>query len=377
MRIHRIVPLVVGLAVPSCDDSSGPREDGTLVVSTATAGTAPDGDGYLLTIDDLSSVTLDPTDTARIETPSGRHVLRLAGVAEHCVVAPGTLLEVEVLPRSTSFAAFEVTCQATGVRTTVVTTGTDRDVDGYRLVVDGTDRGVAPTNGTVLTRLGAGRRTIVLQGLASNCRVDGQDSHTVTIEEAEVVPIEFTVVCNATTGVIGVLLAAGSEPGEYAAVVDGRTTVPFGEDRPGYAVVPPGAHEVSLTAPDHCTAGNPSQSVTVTAGSPVRDTAEVAFAVRCDPTRLRISAPTTRPDPDLLYSVWICDTGWYCYYNGPSLLGTLAPNGTLVAVAVPGLSYYLELRDVPRNCSVQVPNPTAAVMPIPGDTVDVEFPVAC
>jgi hypothetical protein len=77
--------------------------------------------------------------------------------------------------------------------------------------------------------------------------------------------------------------------------------------------------------------------------------------------------------------VFICDSNWYCYYNGPSFVGNLAPNGTLLVPVdgAPGLGYSLELRDVPANCRVQVPNPTAFIIATDGETLDVEFPVAC
>ena len=71
--------------------------------------------------------------------------------------------------------------QLTGARITTTTTGLDFDPDGYRVDVDGTDRGILPTSGTVLTRLDPGSRTIALTGLAPNCTIDGPDSRTVTI----------------------------------------------------------------------------------------------------------------------------------------------------------------------------------------------------
>ena len=69
--------------------------------------------------------------------------------------------------------AFEVDCPLTGARITVTTTGVDLDPDGYRVMVDGSDRGAIASNGTVFTRLDPGSRTISLAGLASNCAVEG------------------------------------------------------------------------------------------------------------------------------------------------------------------------------------------------------------
>jgi hypothetical protein len=380
MRIRRALSLMLLAAVSSCGDGGGPEPDGTLLVSTSTAGTEPDRDGYVLTLDGADPVALEPADTAQIGASSGSHLLRLLGVAEHCVVAPGAQLEVDVLPQSMTEVAFEVTCTETAARITVVTTGVDRDANGYRVVVDGTDRGPAPINGTVLTRLAAGPHTIALQGLAANCGLDGQSSHTVAIGPSQVLAVEFAVVCNATTGVIEVSLATGAEEGAYEARVDGGSPYPLGTSQPAYVIgMLPGSHTVALTAPEECTIENPTQSVTVRVGTPVRDTAEATFTVRCEPTRFRITVPTTGPIPNGPFSVWLCDTSWYCYYNGPYPLGSVFPNDTLVApvVAAAHLAYYVELRDVPENCRVDGRNPTDPIAPTAGDTTDIAFPVRC
>ena len=121
MRTHPILLLAVGLTLAACDDSAGPStggpstggpstRDGTLVVSTSTGGGDPDQDGYLLTVDGVDSLALDPTGTVEIDLVDGQHTLRLLGVAEHCSVAPGTPLEVDVPSQGTTPVAFEVSC---------------------------------------------------------------------------------------------------------------------------------------------------------------------------------------------------------------------------------------------------------------------------
>ena len=62
-------------------------------------------------------------------------------MAEHCSVSPGTALDVAVLSGDTISVAFQVTCSVTGVRITTTTTGLDLDTDGYRVEVDGIERG--------------------------------------------------------------------------------------------------------------------------------------------------------------------------------------------------------------------------------------------
>ena len=92
----RFVSVVFMLA--ACDADAGdigqPSTDGTLVVSTSTEGEDPDQDGYLLTVDGADSLALDPTGTAEVDVATGRHTLRLLGVADHCSVTPESPLEV-------------------------------------------------------------------------------------------------------------------------------------------------------------------------------------------------------------------------------------------------------------------------------------------
>ena len=55
--------------LPGCNDgggllTDGPPTGGTVVVSTSTGGNASDQDGYLLIVDAIDSLLLDPSGTA-------------------------------------------------------------------------------------------------------------------------------------------------------------------------------------------------------------------------------------------------------------------------------------------------------------------------
>jgi len=347
--------LAIGLGLTACDDS-GPSIDG------------------------VESLALDPTGTTEADLPAGRHTLRLLGVEKHCSVASATSLEVDVPPRDTTSVAFEISCVATGARITTTSTGLDIDPNGFRVVVDGTDRGPIGSNGSVLTQIDPGSRTIALTGLAANCAIDGPASHTATIADTEVASIEFEVVCTATTGVIGVVVeASGTDvEGAYWAMVDGGTQSPVGLGGPAYVTsVPAGDRVVSLLVPVNCEVENGEQSVTVAGGELTRDTVQVMFSVTCVPRlgALRITTHTTGPIPDDVYRVMLLVPDFY-YGEYPVLLGAIDPNGGLISPAEPG-SYRLQLDDIPANCIAEVANPTATFTLAPGDTLDFEFPIAC
>jgi hypothetical protein len=380
MRTQPIL-LAVGLTLAACEDSGRPSTGGTLVVATSTVGNEPDRDGYLLTVDGVDSLPLDPTGSFEIELPTGQHTLRLLGMAAQCSVSPETPLDVEIPAGETTSVAFEITCSATGVRVRVRTSGLDFDVfDGYHLEVDGTDRGTLPTGGTVFTRLDPGSRTIALTGLAPNCTIDGPDSHTVTVVDAEITPVEFVVVCTATSGVIGVLVDASGPDMDrsYQGMVDGSRSFSVRPGRRAYlTAVSAGDHVVSLAAPANCSVEGDRQSVTVAVGGLIRDTVEVAFSVTCVPRvpgRLRITAPTTGPIPTAPYSVWICREN--CMSYGSTFLGALVPNDTLVSNPQPG-RYGLLLRDVPGRCNVQGNAQSFSFTVTYDATIDIEYRVRC
>jgi hypothetical protein len=387
MRTHPILFLAIGLSFPACEDSGGPPDDGgdpptegTLVVSMSTEGDDPDPDGYLLTVDRVDSLFLDPAGTVRIDLPAGRHTLRLVGVAEQCSVSPGTPLDVNLASLETTTVAFQVSCPLTGAHVTSRTSGLDFDGDGYHVEVDGTHRVTLASNDTVRIRLEPGSRTIALTGLAANCTIEGPGSRSVIIVDADVAPIEFVVTCTATSGVIGVTIDASGESvgGEYQALLDGRAyAVSLGTTR--YLSVPPGDHEVSVVAPSNCSVETDPRTVTVTAGGLVRDTVEVGFSVTCEQQfgRIRVTAPTTGSIPaGHRYEVILCSSrGFTCPYY-PIPLGALAPGDTLIA-RFGIIDVSIELKNIPANCQVQTANPTPFFTIPPNAIHDVRFPVVC
>jgi hypothetical protein len=367
----------------ACEDTTEPPPgdaDGRLIVSTSTGGGDPDQDGFELTIDDTVSVALAPADTMQVDISPGRHSLRLLGVAGHCSVTPAASVEVEVEAGAATPVAFTIGCPAIAARITVASSGLDIDPNGYRVLMDGVDLGPISESDTMLIRSDPGDRTISLTDLSPNCAVQGSGGRDVPIVANEIATVEFAVVCTATSGVVGVVVeASGTDvDGSYEASVNNIWRFTVRLDRPTYmAGVPVGTHPVSLHGPSNCTQADP-QSVQVTGGAETRDTVEVAFAVTClgDVGILRITAPTTGPQPADPYSVWIC-MSFYCPYYGWYQLGSLAPNDTLLVDRELYFGFILELSDVPTNCDVQVPNPTNSFVVVSPDTLDFEFPVEC
>lgn len=376
MRILPIVLLLAWLAVSSCDDTGGPSQDGRLVISTATDGEAPDQNGYLLTVDDLDTLALAPGGTAGLDVPPGAHVLGLLGVAPHCSVAPGATLEVRVAPAGTTPVNFAIHCPATGVRVSMTTTGLDFDPNGYRVTVDGVDWAGVGANGAFLVQVAPGERMIALTDLTPNCELEGSQSQTVTIVYKQVLPLELAAVCTAAAGVVGVtVVATGADiAGTYEVTVDERH-YPVQVGKTYLSNVAPGERVVTLVPPANCSAETEPQSITLTAGGMVRDTAEVSFAVSCEErlATLRITASTSGTPSPYDYSVLACVWGdFYCDFYSYSL-GALDPNGTLLA-QVPGGSYEIWLEGVPVTCAFNGPSFFTVA---DRDTLDLRYVVSC
>jgi len=262
----------------------------------------------------------------------------------------------------------------TGASVAVRTRGVDVDEDGYRVSVDGSDRGAISANGNLLIRLDPGARTIVLSGLASNCAVDGAGSRMATIVADEVARVVFTAACKATSGVIRVVISGSAFGAVIHGMVDSATPFSVTLGRPAYVErLSAGEHAVSLSAPAGCTLERDRRSVTVAVGTVVRDTAEVTFSLRCV-AALQITARTTGTVPSGEYAVWVCIGDYYCPYYA-HLLGRVAPNGSLLAKVAPD-PYHIWLQDVPNNCH-SASSSSDEFTVVAGDTLDVEFPVTC
>jgi hypothetical protein len=395
MRNNRPLLLAVGILLAACEDGEAPSRDGMLIVSTVTRGEAPDQDGYLLTIDRSDSLSLDPTGSAELSLTAGRHTLALVGVAAHCSVAERTSLEVDVPPQATVSVAFEVSCPSGTVRVTTTTTGLDSDTYGYHVVIDGADHGSIPANGTLVTEVDPGTRTITLTGLAPLCTVDGPDSRTVTVTGPEPLSIEFVIVCTAAaSGVIGVVVETSGPltSAWFEVMIDGAEVDQIGWGGPHYVDdVPGGDHVVSLRRHGFtsCSVETDPRGVTITVGQAIRDTVQVSFSVTCEPEpseTVRITAPTTGTAPTP-YRVWYEHFDAWGYGGVINHLGELEPNGALL-VDLPVSNrfggdpywYRFYLGDVPSTCRADDPNPShsqGGFTIAHGDTLEVEFAVRC
>jgi len=174
------------------------------------------------------------------------------------------------------------------IEVSVTTGGTDVDVDGFSVTVDGgVAQFVAPGGRVTLSGLQPGRHSVFLSGLADNCQVVGANPRQVQVGGDGTVDVTFQVSCTrATTGGFTITVVTGGEPadsnGYLLAVAGGGELRPIGTSAvETFVGLTPGGHLVTLKDVDPgCTlvGGNP-QLFTAVAGK----TLQVRLTVSCAP----------------------------------------------------------------------------------------------
>lgn len=261
--------------------------EGDLEVTASTSGEDPDPDGYTVSVDDADTRSVDPNGTVAFAGLSeGTHRVELGDVASNCAVEGENPRQVEVPGGGTGSTTFEVVCEArTGdLEATVSTTGEDLDPDGYSVVVDDTrSQAVGPNGAVIFGELESGPHEVELEGVASNCEVEGENLRQVEVPGGGRGSTTFAVVCEAREGDLEVRASTtGSfiDSDGYEVILDGDDSRSL--DRNGsvtFRDVAAGPHDLRLEdISSFCSVdGANPREVDVPAGG----TASTTFEVRC------------------------------------------------------------------------------------------------
>jgi hypothetical protein len=285
--------LLFALSAIACSgDSLTTPGTTTLQITTSTAGTELDPDGYTVQVDAGApqaiglSASIQSTDVS-----PGDHAVQLAGMAPNCTVSGDNPHTVSVAAGQTATVSFAVTCGATtgGLQVTAMTSGPAPDADGYTVTVDGAERGTLAASGTVnVDGLAPGDHVVGVSGVAANCQVQEDNPHTVTITPGAAASTAFTVSCAEPPPNAGTLRVKTATTGAdldadgYDLAVDGGKTQPIGVNGTAtLANIAGGNHSVTLSgvASNCSVTDGGSKSVTVSVGASVN----VSFAVTCSP----------------------------------------------------------------------------------------------
>ena len=280
--------LVVAELLSACQDSIQPRT-GALRVSVVTSG----GDlvlfGYVASADSGAPLRVSTNGSSVIaDLPTGSHDVALTDVAQNCTLSGDNPRAARVSGGDTADVDFEISCVATGVRVTTMTTGLDVDPDGYAVSIDGMLAAVLGLNDTTeVTRLAVGSHTVVLTARPPNSPLAGDTVRTVNRARGQIEPVVFNLNCTAVTGNIEVTTATSGidlDVNGYTVQVDGGTAraIPAtGVLR--FTGLDAGTHDVTLGgAAANCTiAGDNPRALAVITGGATRHTAQTTFVVTC------------------------------------------------------------------------------------------------
>ena len=197
-----LVLLIVGAALTGLACGGGDittPDTGSIAVTTVTTGPEPDADGYAVAIDDGAEIAIPASGTMqRDNLELGNHSIRLSRMAANCTVAGENPRSVSVSAGATVEVSFAVTCTArTGIlQITTTTTGGSPDPDGYTSAIDEGAAQAIGTNGALSIAVSPGTHRVILSGVASNCRVEGDNPRPISVTTGATTTAAFQITCS-------------------------------------------------------------------------------------------------------------------------------------------------------------------------------------
>ena len=281
---------------------------------------------------------------------------------------------VTLVPVLMTLAACSVdsTGPSTGnVLLTTSTTGSDIDPDGYRLSWDGgTEQPIAVNGALPLNDAAAGSHVALLNDLADNCAVDGENPRTVMAQAGKTTASTFAVTCVERVGDLRATTATSGtnvDPDGYLVVVDDVVSEAIGvSDSVVFSALDEGDHIVELTglALNCSVVGINPRTVTVAFG----ETIETAFAITCTEQLgdLTVMSATTGVDLD--------PDGYSAIVDG-ALMQNLGVNDTVPFSNLVVGDHSVQLSGLDSNCSVSGGNPRTVTVPL--TNAETTFAVVC
>ena len=360
-----------------------PPDAGSIRITATTTGAAPDPDGYFAILDGIEPGISVPANGSGL-FPSvvvGSHSLTLSGLASNCSVAGGaTSITTTVATGVTSEVSFAVDCAGVAptvgiLRVTTITTGQDRDPNGYRFAVDGGEtRRIGVNAGADLVNTPAGVHSVVLSDVAANCTV-ANAAQSATVTAGATATVAFNITCSPlppTAGSIRVTTStrgADPDPNGYQFSIDGGQDQAIGANGSETVNgVTSGDYTVELSGlAENCSVADASKEITVTGGG----TATVAFEITCTalpPTvgSIRVTTSTSGPNPD---------TDGYRFAIDAGSARPIAVSATETVGDVSVGSHTVVLSGVADNCSVD--DASKNVVVTEGETSEVAFSITC
>lgn len=115
--------------------------------------------------------------------------------------AGGRLLQASIAIAILSCGGSDVVSPTGSLVITAATTGSEPDLDGYTITLDGVDRKPLLVSGSAtLDDVAPGSHLVGLTGIATNCHVEGQNPRAISVTPGGTATVAFAVVCGVPTG---------------------------------------------------------------------------------------------------------------------------------------------------------------------------------
>ncbi|OLD89516.1 MAG: hypothetical protein DMD38_05110 [Gemmatimonadetes bacterium] len=397
---RRVVLGLGCLLAIACDEPIGLQVagPGSLRITVSTTGLEPDSDGYFVIVDGLNVATISAS--AQWTDPSvqvGEHSVLLGGTAANCTVTSLNPVAIKVRAQTLTTVTFAVQCVSThgSLHITTATSGVDLDPNGYYVCLDPTAgsygtsctyRQPIAVNGAVTVTVGAGDHHVLLEDIAGNCAVSGDNPRVVTTSVGNTIEVALSLTCttlprlHVTTATTGAPVA----PNGYSVCVD--PAYDYYDDLYCYSGAPQpiglsgaltfgvsvGNHTVLLNGvPDNCVIGGTNPRPASATGT---DTTQVPFNITCAPpgsVHVSISTVGVDIDPDG-YTVCIDQpAGDTCHWSR-----NFAVNEAFTFAGVSAGAHTVVLNGAAGNCAISGGNSRAVTVPSAG-SVDVTFSLTC
>jgi probable HAF family extracellular repeat protein len=379
-RVTFLVWFSLGLALTglSCggEDATAPNT-GSLEITTISSGPESDSDGYTVSVDGGAETSIGGNSTIRRDNlEPGPHTIRLSGLSARCTVDGENPRIVTVPANAVASERFAVSCGVTGnLEITTITTKTVSDPDGYSLNIDGSEQQlIGPVEATLVEDVIAGDHNIGLSNIAGNCKVEGENPRTVTVEAGEQTAVNFAVSCVPVPPSAGTLqirtttIGSDPDPDGYTVVIDGDADQAIGVAATlTIESMLPGAHSLELSGLEGNCAVQGENPVVVTLSPAGRS--EISFAVNCTAVIGNVEVRTTTTGSlagDQVYTVRVGD--------GDAL--PIGATATITVSAIAPSNLTVLLAGLGPTCAVEGENPVSVIV-TPGATSIVTFTVTC
>lgn len=285
MKRYSVAVLLLIATIAACDDTA-PRGPGSLFVNSSAAIFEPTNlFAYRIAVDGGTprDIYVFENDTLQLNGMApGAHTVEMTGLPPVC--SAGELKRtVSLKGDDTAKVVFNVVCQRTtgDVRVSVATTGSDLDIDGYLVHLNGLPRSSVSTNGqTTIQYILPGTASVSLSGLAANCTPNSA-SQSVTIVAGVLATVNLGVTCTATGNVKTVVSVTGTDPDPDGVTIKlGTGTAARVAMGTGYMRVNPGqqTYEIGDVQPNCTLSGASSGTFTAAAGDTITINASLTCA---------------------------------------------------------------------------------------------------